>query len=70
MADQYVQNRFPSQGQNTVRALTKEEYAIARHLPIRQKGEGEVDLVRRYAQAKNYPRSPLEGGSPWRLTIR
>lgn len=74
MANQYVQNRYPSPGQHktqpyTLQALSKEEFSIARHLPIRQKGEGEADLVRRYAQAKNYPRSTLEGGSPWRLTI-
>ena len=67
MADQYIQNQRSSNG--PLRALTKEEFAIARYLPVRQRGEGEADLVRRFSQAKNYPKSPLGGGSPHRLTI-
>jgi hypothetical protein len=49
-------------------ALTKEEYDLARHLPVR-KNESEMDLIKRYQKAKAYPRSPLQGGSPNRLTI-
>lgn len=49
-------------------ALSKDEYELARHLP-RGSTESEVDLVRRYQKAKNYPKSPLSGGSPHRLTI-
>jgi hypothetical protein len=67
MADQYVQTQRNTQG--PLRALTKEEFAIARHLQVRNRGEGEADLVKRFAQAKNYPKSPLPGGSPHRLTI-
>jgi hypothetical protein len=63
MANNYIQNR------NTpLRPLTKEEYAIARHLP-RKGNESEADVVRAYAEAKNYPKSPLPGGSPYRLTF-
>lgn len=69
MADQYLQNRNSYDNSGPLRSLTKEEFAIARHLPIRQKGEGEADLVKRFAKAKNYPKSSLDGGSPHRLTI-
>lgn len=65
MANQYVQNRNT---QGPLRALSKEEFAIARNLQVK-KGEGESDLIRRYAERKNYPKSPLPGGSPHRLTI-
>ena len=69
MADQYVQNRGNSNGAKPLSALSKDEYAIARHLPIQKKGEAEMDLVKRYAKAKTYPKSPLPDDNPYRLTI-
>jgi hypothetical protein len=66
LADQYVQNRGSSA---PLRTLSKEEFSIARHLPVKRSGEDEVDLVRRFSVGKNYPRSPLSGGTPYRLTI-
>lgn len=65
MADQYVSDKSNA----ALRTLSKEEFAIARHLPVRKRGENEVDLVRRFSAAKNYPKSPLPGGTPYRLTI-
>lgn len=66
MADQYLSNRGPNAP--VAQGLTKEEYAIARHLPVKP-GESTADLVKRYAKGKNYPKSPLPGGTPDRLTI-
>jgi len=66
MANQYVQDRGAT---TPLRTLSKEEFAIARHLPVRKRGENEIDLVKRYTTGKNYPRSPLAGGTPYRLTI-
>ncbi len=65
MADQYVQNRGPRSGT----PLTKDEYMMARYLPIKSKTESETDLINRYKKAKSYPKSPLPGGTPHRLTI-
>lgn len=69
MADQYVNAPQPRNQTGPLRALSKEEFGIARHLQVKNRGEGEADLVRRYAQAKNYPKSNLPGGTPYRLTI-
>lgn len=55
--------------QRNGRALSKEEYELARHLPFKKNNESEMDLIRRYQKAKSYPKSPLPGGSPYRLTI-
>lgn len=65
MAQDYMNSRG---NQPMGSALTKEEYELARHLP-RGSTESEVDLVKRYQKAKNYPKSPHTGGSPYRLTI-
>lgn len=66
MAHNYMNQRG---GERFGRALSKEEYEVARHLVSRKGNESEMDLVRRYQKAKNYPKSPLPGGSPYRLTI-
>lgn len=53
---------------NQIGRLNQEEYQIARNLP----GSGyvsDVKLAERYQKAKNYPKSPLPGGTPYRLTI-
>lgn len=67
MADQYVTNR--GNGNQRMSPLTKEEYNLARYLPQKHKTESESDLIARYARGKNYPKSPLPGGTPHRLTI-
>ena len=67
MADQYVNNR--GNGPQRMSPLTKEEYNLARYLPQKHKTESEADLIARYAKGKNYPKSPLPGGTPHRLTI-
>lgn len=66
MAQNYMNQRG---GERLGRALSKEEYEVARHLVSRTGNESEMDLIRRYQKAKNYPKSPLQGGSPYRLTI-
>lgn len=65
MANDYLRNNQP---QGRYQPLTKEEFSMARHLPSKGR-ETEADLVRRYQQAKNYPKSPLPGGTKDRLTI-
>lgn len=66
MAQDYANNRG---GTRVGQALNKEEYELARYLPVRNNKEGEMDLVKRYQKAKAYPKSPMPGGSPYRLTI-
>jgi hypothetical protein len=65
MAQNYMSQRST---QRPGASLTKEEYDLARHLQPRR-NESEVDLIKRYQKGKAYPRSPLQGGSPNRLTI-
>ncbi len=67
MADQYVNNR--GNAPQRMSPLTKEEYNLARYLPQKHKTESEADLIARYAKGKAYPKSPLPGGTPHRLTI-
>ena len=71
MADQYVA-RNPNSHSNRRVALNSSEYRLARNLQIPVGGgrfiSGDAALER-YERAKNYPQSPNEGGSPYRLTI-
>ena len=67
MADQYMARNQNANGRFT--PLTKAEYNIARHLPIKGSNASEIDLARRYEKAKKYPSSPYPGGTPHRLTI-
>lgn len=70
MADQYLASN-PNTAQKGY-SLSPEELQVAKHLQIRSNGgkftTGEA-AVKAYQQAKNYPKSPLPGGSPYRLTI-
>lgn len=66
MAHGHAAQRGPAQHLGA--ALNKDQYNIARHLDLRP-GQTEADLVKRYRQAMNYPKSPLDGGTPYRLTI-
>jgi len=70
MADQYLANN-PNATQKGY-SLSPEELQVAKHLQIRSTGgkytTGE-SAVKAYQQAKAYPKSPLQGGSPYRLTI-
>jgi len=66
MAHNYMNQRG---GERVGRALTREEYDMARYLPRKGQSESEMDLIKRYQKAKNYPKSPLPGGSAYRLTI-
>jgi len=66
MAQNYANNRS---NERVGAALTKEEFEMARHLPVHSNKASEIDLINRWKKAKNYPRSPLPGGSPNRLTI-
>jgi hypothetical protein len=66
MAQNYVNQNGTARVSTT---LTKEDMERARHLPPISKNESVMDMYKRYERAKNYPRSPLPGGSPYRLTI-
>lgn len=71
MADQYLaRNQGRTSGRQV--ALSQEEYKLARNLQI-PAGKGVYvsgdEAIKRYEKAKNYPASPHEGGTPYRLTI-
>lgn len=71
MADQYIA-RNPGRGNVKQVSLSVDEYKIARNLQIPTGGGRYLsgdDAIRYYEKAKNYPASPHEGGSPYRLTI-
>lgn len=70
MADQYLANN-PNATQKGY-SLSQEELQVAKHLQIRSptgKYTTGESAVKAYQQGKNYPASPLQGGSPYRLTI-
>lgn len=75
MAEQYnrqYQNR-PQSTASKPSSLTQNEYTVARNLQI-PNGPGSViqnvnDRLKIYNKMKNYPKSPHEGGSEYRLTI-
>lgn len=70
MADQYLANN-PNTAQKA-HSLTPEELQVAKYLQIKSPTgkftTGEA-AIKAYQQAKNYPKSPLPGGTPYRLTI-
>lgn len=71
MADQYLA-RNPNRVSNRQVSLSAEEYKLARNLQIPTTGGRYLsgdEALRHYEKAKNYPASPHEGGSPYRLTI-
>ncbi len=69
MADQYMA-RNPGYQKSAV-SLSEEEYNIARNLQIPTGGRYVTGdkVLERYQQAKKYPKSPHQGGTPYRLTI-